>query len=147
MKQNLILFKNNYACSLEILVIERFSFVATSFYNLSGTKVMLSFFLQSTQIQYKLFKTKFFLNRFAPVFHLCTPWKGHRNGALVRNGLIKWNQCKQMIVIKFSEVTTRLTFTCSKSSMETLEKVWNMFRVNNKIVDIEHISHLFLMFL
>ena len=28
--------------------------------------------------------------------------------------------------------TSQLTFTCSKSTMETLEKVWHMFRVNNK---------------
>ena len=26
----------------------------------------------------------------------------------------------------------QLTFTCSSSTIETLEKVWNMFKVNNK---------------
>ena len=44
------------------------------------------------------------------------------------------------------------TFTCSKSATEIVEKVGNMFTVNNKnnitsgafIVNFEHISHLFL---
>ena len=40
---------------------------------------------------------------------------------------------------------TQWTFTCSKSTIETLEKVWNMFKVNNKgisasIVDSEHVN-------
>ena len=47
---------------------------------------------------------------------------------------------------------TQLTFTWSKSIIETLEKGANIFKVNNKntdvvssvlIVDFEHISHLF----
>ena len=54
----------------------------------------------------------------------------------------------------------QLTFTCSKSTIETYEKVWNMFKINNKnterrqwrcfgvfTVNFEHASHLFLMFL
>ena len=35
-------------------------------------------------------------------------------------------------------LVTQLTFTCSTSTIETTEKVWNMFKVNNKntIIDI-----------
>ena len=52
--------------------------------------------------------------------------------------------------------TTQPAFTCSKLTIETLEQVWNMFKVNNKdtrtmpgvfIVNFEHISHLVLVFL
>ena len=58
-----------------------------------------------------------------------------------------------------TKVTNQLTFTCSESTIETLEKGWNVFRVNNKvtrtmsqpssvfIVNFEHISHLFSVFL
>ena len=37
-------------------------------------------------------------------------------------------------VITLITVTTvtQKTLTCSKSTMERLEKVWNMFKVNNK---------------
>ena len=48
---------------------------------------------------------------------------------------------------------TQATFTCSKSALETLEKVWNLFKVNNKetsnvlIVDFKQISYLFLVLL
>ena len=53
---------------------------------------------------------------------------------------------------------THLTFTCSKSAIETLQKVQDMFKVNYKktqndlrsgvfIVSFEHISHFFLVFL
>ena len=54
---------------------------------------------------------------------------------------------------------TQQTFTCSKSTIETLKKVWNMFKVNNKDtkrrqwhhsgvfnVNFEHISQHFLEF-
>ena len=69
----------------------------------------------------------------------------------------------QMIIwLMWNEITHlyQLTFTCSKWTIETLENVWNMFKVNNKklgrrhwrrsgvfIVNSEHILHLFLMFL
>ena len=59
--------------------------------------------------------------------------------------------------LMWKKQTTQLTFTCSKSRIEILKNVWNMFRVNNKntswrrsdvlIVNFEHILHLFLMFL
>ena len=52
---------------------------------------------------------------------------------------------------------TQATFAYLKSSIETIEKVWNMFKVDNKntrkrrsgvfIVNFEQISHLFLVFL
>ena len=32
------------------------------------------------------------------------------------------------------DVCTQLTFTCSKSAIETLIKVWNMFKVKNKYI-------------
>ena len=59
-------------------------------------------------------------------------------------------------VLTMHYVLTRLTFTCSKSTTKTLEKVWNIFKVNSKntrttpdvfIVNSEHNSHLFLLFL
>ena len=58
-----------------------------------------------------------------------------------------------------TKVTNQLTFTCSESTIKTLEKGWNVFKVNNKvtrtmsqpssffIVNFEHISHLFSVFL
>ena len=37
-------------------------------------------------------------------------------------------------IVDFEQINAsfQLTFTCSKSAIETLEKVWNMSRVNNK---------------
>ena len=42
----------------------------------------------------------------------------------------------------FADKLNPLTVTCSKSTIETLKKIWNMFKVN-----FEHVSHLFLVFL
>ena len=65
---------------------------------------------------------------------------------------MKWKNGTQKDIIQ-------LTLTCSKSTIETLEKVWNILKVNNKntrttsvrygvfIVNFEHISYLFLVFL
>ena len=42
-------------------------------------------------------------------------------------------------------VLTQLSFTCSKLTIETVEQVWNMFKVNHKdtrttfVVIVEHI--------
>ena len=49
------------------------------------------------------------------------------------NGYTKFG-CKKSFTIIFNRVSvvTRLTFTCSKSATETLEKCVNMFKVNNK---------------
>ena len=46
---------------------------------------------------------------------------------------------------------SHLTYTCSKSTIEMLKKVWNMFKVKRRssvfIVNFEHISHLSSVFL
>ena len=34
--------------------------------------------------------------------------------------------------IQSAECMTQITFTCSKSTIETIEKIWNMFKVNNE---------------
>ena len=58
-------------------------------------------------------------------------------------------------------MSSQLTFTCSKATIETLENLWNMFTVNNKkartyrpwlrsgafIVTFRYIPHLFLVVL
>ena len=38
------------------------------------------------------------------------------------------------------KTTTQLTFICSKSTIEKLKKVWNMFKVNNKTPERYNIS-------
>ena len=65
---------------------------------------------------------------------------------------------KIRVYFKSKPYTTLLTFTCSKSTIETREKMRHMFKVDNKntrttsltgvfIVNLEHISHLYLLFL
>ena len=64
---------------------------------------------------------------------------------------------KKLFVIAFSNdgkwripIISQPAFTCSKLTIETLSKEWNMIKVNNKdifIVNFEHISHLVLVFL
>ena len=53
---------------------------------------------------------------------------------------------------EFSVLFSQPAITCSKLTIETLDKVWNMFKVNNKdssgvFINFEHISHLALLFL
>ena len=56
--------------------------------------------------------------------------------------------------------TSQIAFTCSESTIETLENVWNMFKVDNKTLErrrgrlsgvfinnFAHISYLFVVFL
>ena len=95
-------------------------------------------------------------------------FRGYRKGTLAWNGLIEQHfsiiekkSKKIWASIFFSQKIfgggivsmTQLTFTCSKPTTETLKKAWNMiFKVNNKhssvfIVNFEHISNLFLVFL
>ena len=60
----------------------------------------------------------------------------------------------------FVQAISQPAITCSKLTIETPKRMWNMFKVNNKdtrttplalflclIVNFEHISHLILMFL
>ena len=51
--------------------------------------------------------------------------------------------------IQKAKTLTQLIFTCSKSTIETLKKMWNMFKVDNKITRTTSwcISHFFLVFL
>ena len=91
------------------------------------------------------------------IFPLDLPWKRQKtSGFLIYP---RWNKKGQKEPLAWSEIT-HLTFTCLKSTIETLEKVWNMLKINNKnirtmsvssfwffTVNFEHISHLFLVFL
>ena len=67
----------------------------------------------------------------------------------IQDGRSVSNQNKTALVL-----ASQVTFTFSKLTIETQNKVWNMFNVNNKntrtapvIVNFKHIWHLFLVFL
>ena len=60
-------------------------------------------------------------------------WQGSEYAPVMPYQTLKIKKC---FSLQFFQGITQLTFTCSKSTIETLENAWNMFKVNNQIIDV-----------